>query len=385
MDLRACPVCNTPFGSAWWLLARHASGTEPIATHVCPECTLAWTGRPTFRPDAGYRARVWSTDPSARVEDDDGQVRAGSIEHRHAMSLARIADLRRAFGAVRSRRRIRALQVGVRDGGLLQAARRGMRVNAVALEPWAPWANAARASDNDVHQSTLEDWRKRGAFDLIVEHDLLPHLCDPMAHLRAIAARLAPDGVALIDVPNLLRAVGTSSEDVLSTARPMWFTPRALVTACKRAGLAPFHLDADERVRIMCRPAAPLAVTVPGVSADDVVETVRGNDVRLALKRALFRAGATPVALHLASQIHARCSRPALRADLAIEIATACERSSDFDAAAHWLVVAQQDRFDPEVSTTLDTLERVRDRMRTVWTDIPSANEAAMQSMRLAS
>jgi SAM-dependent methyltransferase len=381
MDLLACPVCATVFGNAWWLLGRRASGNEPIATHVCPECTLACTGRPSFRTDAGYRARVWSVDPSTRVEDDDGQVRPASIEHRHALELARVADLRRALGAVRSRRRLRALQVGVRDGGLLQAARRGLRVNAVALEPWAPWANAARATDNDVHQSTLEDWRKRGAFDLIVEHDLLPHLSDPMAHLRAIASRLAPDGVALIEVPNLLQAVGATGEDVLSTARPFWFTPRALVTACRRAGLAAFHLETDQRLRVMCRPAPPVAITVPGTSAEDVVEVVRGNDVRLSLKRALFRAGATPVAIHLASTIHARCTRPALRADLAIEIATACERGSDFDAAAHWLMVAQQDRYDPEVSATLDTLERVRDRVRTMWTPI----DEEPQGLRLAS
>jgi hypothetical protein len=125
-------------------------------------------------------------------------------------------------------------------------------------------------------------------------------------------------------------------------------------------------------------------VTVPGVSAEDVVETVRGNDVRLALKRALFRAGATPVAVHLAATIHARCSRPALRADLAIEIASACERSSDFDAAAHWLMVAQHDRFDPEVSTTLDTLERVRDHVRTLWT-APAQTAETVEELRLAS
>ncbi len=375
MDVRSCPVCSTTFGPDWSTLSRLAAGGEPVATHVCPECTLAWTGRPQFRVDTCYRSRVWSRDAGGLLESGDGRVTAGPPEHRADLAAARVSDLRRAFAAVRTRRRVRVLQVGLSAGPVVHEAGRGLRVNAMALEPWAPWANAARAHATEVHQQTLESWRRRGMFDVIVEHDLLPHLCEPLQHLRTIAGRLAPAGVALIEVPNLLRAAGLSDEEVLSTARPFWFTPRALVTACKRAGLTPFHLAADERLRVLCRVAPPLAMTVPGVLASEVVDVVRGNDTRLLLKRALFRTGATPSALQMAAIVHARCTRRAVRADLAIEIATACERTSNFEAAAHWLEVSMLDRPDPEVAQTLATLELLRRRVRSLWLDAPAAND----------
>lgn len=386
MDPRSCPVCGTAFGSDWWLLGRHVAGGEPIATHVCPGCTLAWTGRPWFRVDAGYRARVCSRDAAVLVEGDDGRIAPGPAEHRQAVAAARTTDLERAFAAVHSHRRLRVLQVGARDPSWLTAARRGRRVNAMAVEPWAPWAQAARAVDIEVHQRPLEGWRRRGSFDLIVEHDVLPHLCEPMPHLQAIAARLAPQGVALIEVPNLLQATGAAAQDILTTGRPFWYTPRALVTACKRAGLAPFQLAADERLRVWCRPSAPLAVNASGPSAEDVVETVGGNDLRLHLKRALFRMGATPAAMQLAATIHGRCSRAPVRADLAIEIATACERSSDLDGAAYWLEVSLRDRADVDVARTLATLQAVRRRVQSMWIELPAANgPMASAPLRLVS
>ncbi len=374
MDLSGCPVCSTPFGPDWWLLARHTMGGDPIATHVCPGCTLAWTGTATFRVDAGYRARVCSHDAAARVEADDGRVGFGTPTDRLAMDRARVGDLERAFASVGSHRRLRVVQVGARQTTWLRTAAQGRRVNLVALEPWGPWANAARAAELDVQQHPLEGWRRRGSFDLIVEHDVLPHLADPMAHLQAIWARLAPGGVALVEVPNLLCAAGSSTDEFLTNGRPYWFTPRALVTACKRAGLEPFHLVAEGRLRVLCRRADPLAVTVPGPTAEAVVEAVRGNDLRLHLKRALFATGATPAALRMAATIHARCSRAAVRADLAIEIATACERGSDLDGAATWLERSQLDRPDPEVARTLAQLDHVRQRVHSVWREVAAAN-----------
>lgn len=382
MDLRGCPVCSATFGPDWWMLSRYAAG-DPIATHVCPGCTLAWTGRPWFRTDAGYRARVCSRDAGALLEGDDGRVGPGPTEHRRAIEQARLGDLERAVAAIAGHRRLRVLQIGLRDPSPLLALRRRHRVNAVAIEPWAPWAQTARSHDLDVHQRPLEGWRRRGTFDLIVEHDVLPHLCDPMEHLGAIAGRLAPAGVAVIEVPNLLQAVG-STDEVLTTGRPFWFTPRALTSACKRAGLLPFHLATDERLRVWCRRAAPIASTLPGPSACDVVDTVRGNDLRLQLKRALFRTGATPTAIQMAAAIHARCSHPGVRADLAIEIASACERGSDLESATRWLEASQRDRPDPEVVRTLVAIAQVRRSVEDVWAELPAAN-GPMPAMQLAS
>ena len=272
----------------------------------------------------------------------------------------------------------------VPDDELLHRVKEASRAKVVALEPWLPWARRARERGLDVDCETLESWRRRGSFDVVIEHDLLTHLADPLEHLRAIAARLADGGVASIEVPNLLAAVGISHEDVLSGARPWWFTARALVSLCKRAGLAPFFLAADERLRVLCRRAAPDAAVPPGPDANEVAQIVWGNDLRLQLKRALAQVGTAPQSLRAAAAIHAKCSHANVRADLAIEIANACERRSDLDSAAHWLQQSLRDRDDSEVTQTLERLQQVRGKITQVWCAEVAANDG-FGALRLAS
>jgi SAM-dependent methyltransferase len=376
MSAVPCPVCATPFEAEWLLLHRVAAA-EPVATHLGPRCTVARTGRPAYDNDAGYRARVCSSDPTALVEGDDGTVTRAAPVLRQ-----RLDDLGQALAVIdleACRGRARVLHIGSGDGSVLAAARHRFRLHAVGLEPWRPWAQAARARGLDVHGNTLERWRGRRRFDIVVEHGLLAHLCDPVAHLRRIAARLQPGGVALLEVPNLLGSAGTANE-VLSPQRPLTFTARALVTACKRAGLVPIFAVAQQRLVVLCRPAAVASHCVsPGPDAGDVAQSVWGNDLRLELKRALARSGATPSAITAASRVHARCTHTATRADLAIEIANACERDSALDAAAYWLSASLVDRRDPEVEAMLRHVDEVRQRI-SVLLHVPVRESYALAS-----
>jgi hypothetical protein len=309
-------------------------------------------------------------------EQDDGAVHAPD-----AMTLARLADdrrndLERALAMIKPGRRApRVLHVGTRDGRWLASVGRRLHVNAVALEPWLPWANEARMQGLRVHAAVIETWRTRAQFDVIAEHDLLPMLADPLAHLRSIAARLAPGGVALIEVPNLLRAVGVSTENVLCLDRAHWFTPRALVAMCRRAGLVVAAITNDERIRVWCHAGPASACVPPGPDADDVAQCVWGNDLRLQLKRALAQVGGGPGALVAAAEVHRHCTRAAIRADLAIEIANACERNGDFDGAAAWLSTSLADRPDPDVEVVARHLAAVRARVVDVWRRTPAAND----------
>lgn len=382
---RRCPACDTPASESSLLLSRIAAGGDPVMTLVCPRCTLAQTGRAAFSSGAGYRARLCSRDPFEAIEQDDGYLVAAGDVRREALRRARLDDLEHALAASGRRRRARVLQIGARDEELLARANDRLNAKVIALEPWLPWAQRARTRGLACDASTLEAWRRRGSFDVIVEHDLLTHLADPCEHLRTIASRLAEGGVALIEVPNLLVATGVSHEHVLSAARPWWFTPRALVALCKRAGLAPFFLAADERLRVLCRRAAPNALVPPGPDAHEVAQIVWGNDLRLQLKRALASVGAAPQSLRAAAAIHARCSHANVRADLAIEIANACERCSDLDNAAHWLQQSLRDRADDEVQRTLARLCEVREKIAQIWTAEVAANDDGHAAIRLAS
>jgi SAM-dependent methyltransferase len=102
----------------------------------------------------------------------------------------------------------RVLEVGCGEGAfaaLLEAA--GARVTAVEPDPSA--AAVARRRATRVLEATLEDALGELAgerFDLVVLADVLEHLMDPVAALRALKPLLAPDGAFLVSLPNASHA-----------------------------------------------------------------------------------------------------------------------------------------------------------------------------------
>jgi SAM-dependent methyltransferase len=102
----------------------------------------------------------------------------------------------------------KVLEVGCGEGAfaaLLEAA--GARVTAVEPDPSA--AAIARGRASRIFEATLEDALQKLAgerFDLVVMADVLEHLMDPVAALRALKPLLAPDGAFLLSLPNASHA-----------------------------------------------------------------------------------------------------------------------------------------------------------------------------------
>ena len=86
-----------------------------------------------------------------------------------------------------------------------------------------------------------------GGIDCIVYGDVLEHLADPWALLRAQAAYLSPDGAVLVCMPNVehwsfaLRLLNGSfdyeAHGLLDRTHLRWFTPRTMADALRQAGL----------------------------------------------------------------------------------------------------------------------------------------------------
>jgi SAM-dependent methyltransferase len=133
------------------------------------------------------------------------------------------------------------LEIGSGAGRLLSAARdAGLAV--LGVEANAGFAAESRALGHEV----LEGWfpelpgAARGAFDIIAMLDVLEHCVDPGAFLRAVVARLAPDGVIVIQVPNydslLVRLEGAASS-VICHGHWNYFTPVTLERCLDSAGI----------------------------------------------------------------------------------------------------------------------------------------------------
>ena len=154
-----------------------------------------------------------------------------------------VAELPRPVG--------RALDVGCGEGGVARSLRAAgaVSVSGVELEPAA--AEAARSQVDEVYAGTVEDALASGAiagpFDTICCYDVLEHLVDPEAVLRALRGHAAAGGRLHISVPNarhfsLLWDVavrgtfGYTSFGHRDTTHLRWFTRRDIVALVESTG-----------------------------------------------------------------------------------------------------------------------------------------------------
>jgi 2-polyprenyl-3-methyl-5-hydroxy-6-metoxy-1,4-benzoquinol methylase len=133
----------------------------------------------------------------------------------------------------------RWLDVGCANG-LFVAAARGRGRDARGIDLSATAVAAARRHGLPVECRTIEDFQPDVRFDTVTAFDVLEHVLDPAAFLRAVRQLLAPGATIAITVPNL-----SSLSRVLMRRRWYfyipeehlhYFTPSCLETLLVRTG-----------------------------------------------------------------------------------------------------------------------------------------------------
>ena len=111
-------------------------------------------------------------------------------------ALKRLEDKLPAPGA-------RVLDIGTAGGAFLDAATRfGYR--ATGMEPSRDLVERGAARGLDIHQGTIDSHDfAPGTFDMITLWDVIEHLTDPAGALVKIRELLKPDGVLLINFPDI--------------------------------------------------------------------------------------------------------------------------------------------------------------------------------------
>jgi SAM-dependent methyltransferase len=195
----ACPVCGASTrlestSAAPRPLDARAIGSSRRAVErpsivVCASCGLGWQATP---PAAGELATAYEEmQDESYVAESDNRRRA----FERSIRLVRRYARQRSGGAL--------LDVGCSAGLFLEVARRD-GWDAWGVEP-SRWMSdlARRAAGADrVFTTTLEDAPLGGRlFDVVTMWDVLEHVRDPAAMIRAARERLAPSGVLLLNVP----------------------------------------------------------------------------------------------------------------------------------------------------------------------------------------
>ena len=98
-----------------------------------------------------------------------------------------------------------ALDVGCGAGLLAEPiARLGAKVTAVDAAPELIEAARPHAAGQglEIDYRAAEVEQVEGQFDLVTSMEVIEHVADPGAFLKALAARLAPDGLLILSTPN---------------------------------------------------------------------------------------------------------------------------------------------------------------------------------------
>lgn len=233
-----CPVCDSTRRQAvyrpWREIADPQAlygATNPVQgcqTLVrCTDCGILYES-PRYRADVIIGA--YATADS--VHDSQHSVRARSFYR----ALTKLSRHLPAPGA-------KVLDVGTAGGAFLAAATQ-FGYDAYGLEPSEHLAQRGRARGLKIQQGTLacHDF-ERHSFDMVCLWDVLEHLPDPKAALLTIRQLLKPDGLLLVNFPDI-----STWQAKLAGARFWWiisvhlqhFTPKSFADICERTGFNAF-------------------------------------------------------------------------------------------------------------------------------------------------
>ncbi len=162
----------------------------------CPRCLLGWWNWPSFDPAEFYDRDYFASADAAKGYSDYESLATGV----RRTARSRLARLDRLRGAVVQRSSAKSaarnlIDLGCGTGLFLDEARRaGWQVTGREVSHFAVERAVQRGLD--VRQATLEDnGLPRAEFDAVTLWDVIEHVRDPHAVLRAATAALRPGGV----------------------------------------------------------------------------------------------------------------------------------------------------------------------------------------------
>jgi len=193
-----CPVCCAD-GEKAFVLAARGTGERSLDLLSCPRCGSR------FFPDL--------TPPSYQ------SVPAAEGFHDFYLEVgAGVDQLVRPVFAVALAPGARYLEIGCGFGFALDFARRALGMNVLGVDPSPIAAAGAKILDVPMVADYLTADSDLGErfFDLVVASEVLEHIFDPLAFVRAVADRLEPQGVLILTTPNADMAKAATPMGALS-------------------------------------------------------------------------------------------------------------------------------------------------------------------------
>lgn len=212
----SCPACD-------------ASGSQPIMERFgrkvlqCQKCGVGFMDAfPKNLGDVYSHEGYNATQEMSYLDNVDYRKRRFGLE--------RLGIIRRHI--TKPIEHVRLLDLGCGTGWFLEVAKsEGFNVNGIELGKEIAEQTSKRLGIT-ISTVTIQDLPKTEKFDVITLFDVLEHVPDPKAVLKAVREHLVPGGIALIFIPNLdsvgLKILGERSSLVMPAEHLFYFTPKSL-------------------------------------------------------------------------------------------------------------------------------------------------------------
>jgi SAM-dependent methyltransferase len=232
--------------------------TYPLRAYVCHQCWLV-------QVPAHASASELFTDDYAYFSS----VSSSWVEHarKYSQAICERLELKSSSFVV---------EVASNDGYLLQFFQQA-DIPCLGIEPTRSTANAARERGIDTEEAFFgSDFatrlrETRGPADLLVGNNVLAHVPDLNDFVSGIAAILAPNGVATLEFPHLMRLVDGVQFDTIYHEHYSYLSFHTARQILQQHGLKVFDVEELEThggsLRVYATPASSIHEPTPNVDA----------------------------------------------------------------------------------------------------------------------
>lgn len=254
----ACGICRNRSGNRTHTAREMMYGRQDPFNYIeCAVCGCLQISKIPRNLFDYYGETYYSLNSQLDAEFSDAALRQqrGMSAHR-LLTLPRLlaarvqhADMRRPLWALRRLKlstRSRVLDVGCGGGRLLYLLQMAGWRNLLGIDPFLE-SDILYNSDLTIRRATLDE--VDGQWDSIMFHHSFEHVPDPLATLKSVAARLAPNGTGLLRIPvadsDAWRTYGTDWVQLDAPRHLFLFTRRSMDILAAQAGLKVVAVDYD--------------------------------------------------------------------------------------------------------------------------------------------